>query len=320
MNPLRHKFLPVSFGVSVIGLVFSVYNILNGFLSEQACETNCSVFADFTFMGFSLWWLSTLVFALILILSLFGFAYCIRIITAAALFCDLFLFVIMLKTAMCIMCVGAGVLFALSYYAIRYENRRPIEPYPKTLLLTVWGILFIALLGSALNASQKAFPLVSAEKATTNVFFSPSCAACKKLIAAEHGNRHISWYPVEENENDIWRIIFIKECLQAGDTLHQALLKAEEAKPEQKVGLFDALDAEYFRMQFAVWKNSAIVKRRSAVLPYMEVFGAPADLSEQDNSSTIRLQNSAQMQNNAVRQLIGRETALCGDEAKPCGE
>lgn len=320
MNPLRHKFLPVSFGVSVMGLAFSVYNILSSFLSGEVCETNCSVFADFTFMGFSLWWLSTLVFALILILSLFGLAYCIRLITAIALFCDLFLFAIMLKTAMCIMCVGAGVLFALSYYAIRYENRRPIEPYPKTLLLTVWGMLFIALIGSAVNASQKAYPLVSSENAAANVFFSPSCPACKKLIAAEHGNRYISWYPVEENEDDIWRIIYMKHCLQAGDTLYQALLKAEEAKPEDTVGFFDALDSEYFSMQFAVWKNSAIVKRRSTVLPYTEVFGAPADLEQGGTDSSIRLQNSVQMQSNSVRQLIGRETEMCGDETEPCDE
>ena len=57
MNPLRHKFLPISFVIAVLGLFFSVYNILSVFLFEKVCTDNCSVFANFTIMGFSLWWL-----------------------------------------------------------------------------------------------------------------------------------------------------------------------------------------------------------------------------------------------------------------------
>lgn len=318
MNPLRHKFLPISFGVSVIGLVFSVYNILSTFLFEEACTEHCSVFANFTFMGFSLWWLSTLVFAAILLLSLFGFAYLIRLITAAALFLDLFLFAIMLTTTLCTMCIGAGILFACSYYAVRYENRRPIHPYPKTVLLTAWSVLFIALAGSGINAAQNPYPLLESENAAANVFFSPSCPACKQLISAEFGNKRISWYPVEENENDIWRIIYMQERLAAGDTLEQAFLKAERDRPEEKIGIFSALDWDYLTMQYAVWKNSAIVKRRTSVLPYTEVFGTPKTLGGPE----ISLQNSAAAQNDtdAVAKLIGAETTFCGDESKPCDE
>lgn len=316
VNPLRHKFLPISFGVSLIGLGFSVYNVLNSYLSPETCTANCSVFANFTFMGFSLWWVSTLVFAFILILSLFGLAYWIRLITAAALFLDLFLFVVMLTTTVCYMCMGAGVIFACSYYAVRYENRRPIEPYPKTLLLTAWGILFIALAGSAVNASQDAYPLVQAENPTTKVFFSPSCSACKKLIQAEYANKNIAWYPVEENEDDIWRIIYMQERLLAGDNLYQALEKAEQAKPEEKAGLLDGLDGDYWHMQYEVWKNSAIVKRRSTVLPFAEVYGVPTSLTV----PTVRLQNSVQEQAETVQRLIGQDTELCGDQTKPCDE
>lgn len=318
MNPLRHKFLPISFGVSVIGLVFSVYNILSTFLFTQACTENCSVFANFTFMGFSLWWLSTLVFAAILLLSLFGFAYLIRLITAAALFLDVFLFLIMLTTAICIMCMGVGVLLAFSYYAVRYENRRPIQPYPKTVLLTVWCVLFIALAGSGINAGQNAYPLLQAENPTTNVFFSPSCAACRQLVQAEYANKNISWYPVEENETDIWRIMYMQERLAAGDTLEQAFIKAEQNKPEEKVGFFAGLDWDYFVLQYKVWKNSAIVKRRTSVLPYTEILGVPKNLGKPE----IFLQNGVPAQNSedTVAKLIGQETALCGDDSKPCDE
>ena len=96
MNPLRHKFLPISFVIAVLGLFFSVYNILSVFLFEKVCTDNCSVFANFTIMGFSLWWLGAVFFAGILILSLFGCAYVIRILTAAALFFDIFLLILLL--------------------------------------------------------------------------------------------------------------------------------------------------------------------------------------------------------------------------------
>lgn len=318
MNPLRHKFLPISFGVSVIGLAFSVYNVLSTFWFAEVCTDHCGVFANFTFMGFSLWWLSTLVFAAILLLSLFGFAYLIRLITAAALFLDVFLFLVMLTTTICIMCMGVGILFAFSYYAVRYENRRPIQPYPKTVLLTVWCILFIALAGSGINAGQKAYPLVQAENATANVFFSPSCPACRQLLLAEYANKNISWYPVEENEKDIWRILYMQERLTAGDTLEQAFLKAEQAKPEEKAGLFSSFDWDYFVLQYEVWKNSAIVKRRTSFLPYTEVLGVPKTFGKPE----ISLQNSVPAQNTAdtVAKLIGKETALCGDDSKPCDE
>ncbi len=317
MNPLRHKFLPISFVIAVIGLFFSVYNILSVFLFEKVCTDNCSVFANFTIMGFSLWWLGAIFFAGILILSLFGCAYVIRILTAAALFFDIFLLLIMVNTTLCIVCIIAGILLACSYYAVRYENRRPIAPYPKTLLLSVWCFLFVLLIGSAINANQRGVPFIEIENPSTKIFFSPSCTACKDILEKEHTNKNIAWFPVEENGNDIWRIMYMWERLEAGDTLYQALLNSEKRKPEEHVDFFDVFSFRYFVIQYRVWKNTAIVKRRTSFIPYIEIFGAPKDLPVQ----TVRLEQSAVMETETnISALIGKETTLCGDEAKPCEE
>lgn len=318
MNPLRHNFLPITFVVSVIGLCFSVYNILSVLLFGQKCTESCGLFAHFTIMGVSLWWVSAVFFAVVLILSLFGLAYLIRIITAAALFVDVLLLFVMLNTSLCILCVCAGILVACSYYTVRYENRRPLDPYPKTFLLSLWTIMFVLLLGSAINANQRGISFAEVENPSTNIFFSPSCPACKKILMAEQHNKNIAWYPVEENENDIWRILFMQERINAGDTVYQALLKAEENKPEERVELTDMLRLKYFKMQYKVWKNTAIVKRRTQAIPYIEVFGVP---NEYKNS--VRLEQSAAVQNNTqiVNSLIGQENnQLCGDDTKPCTE
>lgn len=317
MNPLRHKFLPLTFAVSVIGLCFSVYNILSVFLFDTVCTEACGLFANFTIMGVSLWWVSAVFFTVVLILSLFGLAYCIRVLTAAALFADVFLLFIMLNTTLCFLCVCAGILVACSYYTVRYENRRPLDPYPKTLLLSLWSIMFVLLLGSAINANQRGISFAKVENPATNIFFSPSCPACKKILMAEHENKNIAWYPVEEKENDIWRILFMQERINAGDTVYQALLKAEESKPEERVKLADMLQLKYFVMQYKVWKNTAIVKRRTQAIPYIEVFGTPKEYK-----NSIRLEQSPVRQNDAqiVNSLIGQENELCGDETEPCEE
>lgn len=318
MNPLRHKFLPISFAISVIGLCFSVYNILSSFLFEQSCTTACGLFANFTIMGVSLWWVSAIFFTLVLILSLFGLAYLLRLITAAALTVDIFLLFIMLNTTLCVLCICAGILIACSYYVVRYENRRPLDPYPKTFLLGLWAVLFVLLLGSVINANQRGISFAKVENPTTNIFFSPSCPACKKILMAEQHNKNIAWYPVEDSEHDIWRILFMQERINAGDTVYQALLKAEEKKPEEHIELTDMLRLKYFVMQYKVWKNTAIVKRRTTAIPYIEVFGTPKEYqnSIRLEQSAVRLQNQTQ----TINSLIGQENELCGDETKPCDE
>lgn len=317
MNPLRHKFLPISFGFAMIGLFFSAYNILETTFLKEVCLTNCNVFSHFTIMGFSLWWLSALVFATILILSLFGLAYLIRLLTAWALFLDMLLFVVMLNTTLCIMCTAVGVLFACSYYAVRYENRRAIAPYPKTLLLSLWSLVFVALLGSGFNANIEGYALNINDKATTNVFFSPSCSACRQLLEAEHDNPYIRWYPVEENEDDIWRILFIQNEINNGSDLYDAFLKAERQKPENDVDIFENLDMDYFVMQFRIWKNNSIVKRRTDTIPYIEIMGSPKNILSEEK---IELKNGIAPQNNTINNLIGKDTNLCGDQSKPCDE
>lgn len=317
MNPLRHNFLPITFVVSVIGLCFSVYNILSVLLFGQTCTESCGLFAHFTIMGVSLWWVSAVFFAVVLILSLFGLAYLIRIITAAGLFVDVFLLFVMLNTSLCILCVCAGILVACSYYTVRYENRRPLDPYPKTFLLSLWTIMFVLLLGSVINVNQRGISFTKVENPSTHIFFSPSCPACKKILMAEQDNKNIAWYPVEENENDIWRILFMQERINAGDTVYQALLKAEENKPEERVELTDMLRLKYFKMQYKVWKNTAIVKRRTQAIPYIEVFGVPKDYK-----NPVRLEQSAAVQNQTkiVNSLIGQENQFCGDDTKSCEE
>lgn len=314
MNPLRHKFLPISFLVSCLGLIFSAYNIVSVFIHEDTCLFNsCSIFSNFNFMGFSLWWVSAIFFALILIFSLFGFALAIRLITAWALLADLGLLFVMINTTMCVKCIGAGILLACSYYAVRYENRRPCDPYPKTLLLNSWLILLIALLGAGYAAILEGFPIKQGAKTTTNIFFSPSCSACIQLVKKEYNNPNIAWYPVEEDENDVWYILYMDKQLQAGDNLLQALEKAKNAKPEEQLTILDAFSFEYFSMQYKLWKNSSIVKRRTNTIPYIEVFGTSKDLlGNEKQNTTIQVQDTK-----TVESLLGTDTALCG-ESIPC--
>lgn len=301
---MKLKMFPITFIVSTIGLIFSLYNIY-GTEPLFECGKNCSIFADFSFMGLSLWYFGAAYFLLVIVLSIcrtfFLSRFLLIIITSTALLADTFLLWIMIKTTPCYYCMIEGVLIFLSYCICRHE-RRNLQYFltdlntskgTKTFVMGagnngsswlpmlmsvfinvvkyIWIIFFIMLIGAAINQNQSASSLINSPNPTVKIYFSPSCKACKELVGTEYMNKSIEWVPVEENAGDIWKIISIKEELAKGKNLYEALLKTEDAKLFPSA--FDYL--RHISTQIDIWINTAKVRNRTDVVPYIEVFGSP---------------------------------------------
>lgn len=291
----------ITFIISLIGLVFSLYNIY-GKQILIGCERNCSIFADFSFMGVSLWYLGALYFLLVMLLSMsrtfFLSRFGLKVITSTALFADIFLLWIMIKTAPCYFCMFEGLLIFLSYIACRYEGNNfkyfladiknsgmGISSVTEKVQLFCsgiadfvkysWIILFIMLAGVAVNQSQDTNPVIENVNTATKIYFSPSCKACKELVKTEYLNKNIEWVPVEENAGDIWKIILMQENLKQGKNLYEALLQTEDTKYSPT--FFDYF--KYLPTQIDIWVNTAKVKERTWVVPYIEVFGNPKSVN-----------------------------------------
>lgn len=307
----------ITFIISLIGLVFSLYNIY-GAQTLTECERNCSIFADFSFMGLSLWYFGALYFLLIMLLSVFRTFFLsrfgLKIITSTALFADTFLLWIMIKTAPCYFCMFEGLLIFLSYIVCRYERNKlkyfladiknsgsrsknfgmstnsvteKVQLFCSVIVDFVkysWIILFVMLIGVAVNQSQDTSPVTGNVNTATKIYFSPSCKACKELVKTEYLNKNIEWVPVEENAGDIWKIILMQESLKQGKNLYEALLQTEDTKYSPT--FFDYF--KYLPTQIDIWINTAKVKERTPVVPYIEVFGNPKSV----NTSFIGTENT----------------------------
>lgn len=312
MLPKKHVFYPKSFLISFLGFIFSTWNIVGA--SADYCPTgSCTLFANFSILGISLWWFGAFYFAILLTLCLFGLARIAKPLTTFGLISDLILLLIMLFTIPCNFCVIIAIFIGLSYLSIRYETRKITHTFPLPKLLILWGLILIMVCGNIFINSIATWKLVPA-KSTQNiqVYFSPSCEACTKLIQQQWDNPNIAWYPVQENEDDIWFIKFIQNAYENGDNLNEALMKSKSSPLIAEASIFDCFSIEHWVLQLRLWRNAAHIMRSGQNnLPFIEYNGLPSTLT-----NTVPSTNN---DTSPLNDILGTVDAFCGGKTtKPC--
>lgn len=81
--------------------------------------TGCTLYQNFSFGGFSLWWVGTGAFLLLGLLALGGYGGIGRTLAGIALFTDCFLLLVMILTLPCFACMLEAALLAGCYGAFR---------------------------------------------------------------------------------------------------------------------------------------------------------------------------------------------------------
>ena len=319
MNPLKHKFLPISFGISLFGLFFSMWNVLD--FTESFCfaTTSCTLFAEFALLGISFWWIGVAFFTVTLILALFGLAYLGKLLAGAGVFLDFLLLCIMFYTMPCINCLIVGAIITVTFFSFCYEGQRKSLPFPKPWLLLPWALVFCMICGNIIMSHTKLWPLVGDNSAKIHVYFSTECSACAQLVRAQGNRTDIAWYPVQEDDNDLWQIKFLVKEIKEGTGFIDAYDKMHETDTQGNI--YDIFSLSHWKLQFALWKNAAyVVKGGNGRLPFVEFQGLPSQLLKHQNTDSKNPVTLNQNERDTIDSLLGDIEALCGDDEVPCPE
>ena len=268
------------------GLLFCLWVHLTG--GKALCLTDgCTLFQDFRLAGVSLWQAGTVLFAALLLLALPRLVRAALHLSFLALAADTVLLGVMVFTAPCVNCLVVGALIALSFLAFRRETL-PADA-PRSSLAVLWLILFIVNFGGVLrDLADPWSPLPARQEQTSvQVYFSPSCPACRTLVSLSDELSDADWYPVPEDTRDIWLIAAMTERLEQGMSLQKAVEEVHEAVPSaadfdndlsMRLGL---LRPDMLFLQFRLWRNHAhVLAAGSNRLPFVEFMGLPAFLAE----------------------------------------
>lgn len=278
--------MPAPLFVALLGAAFCAWSA-SGNAINLCVTTGCSLFQDLTIGGISMWWLGVAGFAVLILLAVSGRPLLAQFCAGLGLFIDACLLLLMLLTAPCAGCLVAGLLFALTYITFRYSAHRPGRDKSRSYLLVVWFLLFVVNIGGIARAELGVWPLYGNDSASTQMYFSPSCSACREGIAALSGKANVAFYPVNEYERDIATIALMERAVQGGASMQAALTSALAV--ENAEDKFNAYSLDMLWLRFRLLCNKAHVFTAGGhVLPYFEFRGLPAALVAGESSARNR--------------------------------
>lgn len=108
------------------------------------------------------------------------------------------------------------------------------------------------------------------------MFFSPSCAHCAEGVKALSGSVYMAFYPVADNDSDIFRIARMRELLDKGLNMAEAF---EQSSDFPEPGYFSYLNPGLLLLRLRLLVNKAhVFSAGSQGVPFFEYLGLPPDL------------------------------------------
>lgn len=259
------------FLLAALGVAFCAWAALAP--SESLCvSTGCALYRDLTAWGVSLWWYGAGAFTLLALFCLFGKHEVARGFAWLMLAADTALLALMALTAPCAACLVVASLIAGAFMAIPAARRRG-QQRSISMLLLAWSGLFLAN-GAALSAEQLgAWDLQGPERAPVTLYFSPSCPACRQVIAAlaTAPPDTVAYRPVAENADDIATIDRMRRSVERGMPVAEALLTATDRPAAHEMSL-----PEHIHLRWKLLRNRVRVLSIGADrLPVLQIAGMP---------------------------------------------
>ncbi|WP_022656285.1 hypothetical protein [uncultured Desulfovibrio sp.] len=280
--------------IALLAAAFCIWSAFGN--GVNFCVTaGCSLYQDFTVGGISLWWLGTGTFAVLALLALLGAAAPGRLLAGLALLGDICLLLLMALTAPCVSCLVVAVFFVLTYLGFRHAEQgqargRGIQPRRSPLLL-LWILLFTVNVGTVTRSQTAIWPIAEGDEATVRMFFSPSCPSCREGIDILSGHVDVAFYPLAENDSDVYRVAQMRRLLDTGMNLAEALGQSQNVPPARG---FAALSPDLLWLRFRMLRNKAHVFSAGAqTVPFFEYHGLPSILIKQQARQNRQLAGSA---------------------------
>lgn len=267
-------------GLALLAMAYCVWTAFGN--DVNICITQgCSLYQDVTVAGLSLWWIGAATFTVLALLALAGAARLGRLLAGLALCGDILLLLLMAATAPCVSCLGVAIFFAAVYAAFRRADMNPQHKnihLRRSPLILIWGLLFVINAGAAARSTATLWPIsdMTLGRPSVRMFFSPSCKACQQGIQALSGHIEVAFYPVAENDDDLYRVAAMRTALDEGKSMIEAFEAAQLATAES----YSALSPDMLWLRLRLLRNKAhVYLSGSQVVPFIEYRGLPAMLA-----------------------------------------
>lgn len=279
-----HAILVGPFLAALLAIVFCVWTALGNDVNF-CVTTGCILYQDFTIAGVSLWWFGAGAFTILAACAILGQTGAGRLIAAAFLLGDTALLVLMFLTAPCVSCLVAAFFFALCYLLFR----RQLEPVPPSRsgqpemkrryspILWLWILFFVLDVGQVARSQFDVWAILDESgEPRVRMFFSPSCHYCEEGINALSGNVGVAFYPVADTDADIHRLVKMRQLLNEGMSIAEALGQSADAAPES---FMEAIRPDVLLLRFRLLRNKAhVFAAGSQGIPFFEYRGLPEAL------------------------------------------
>ncbi len=268
--------------VAALAVAFCVWTAFGN--DVNICvTTGCALYQDFSVAGVSLWWIGCGAFLLLCACALFGQARIGRALAAIFLWGDACLLALMAATSPCVSCLVAAFFFFASYIAFGMAGKTIPQrasgfSWGSFILKSVWSFFFIINLGLVARSQLNVWPLLDEGDARTRLFFSLSCPRCLESVDALAGRIDIAYYPVAENEEDIFRVARIKKLVEEGAGVADAIARTRD---DENGGYLAGYTPEMLLLRFRLLRNkSYIFQAGSQGVPFFEYLGVPPDVMQ----------------------------------------
>ena len=269
--------------LSVLAFVFCLWIGL-GNRFEICVTAGCTLFEDAKLAGISMWWYGAAAFTALGICSACRYPGAGFVLAWVFLFADALLLTLMIFTAPCINCLVVAGFFFLIFLCLRKADRdsgyMSFQKPAKSLLVTLWSVLFIINIGAVLKSEVSTWSLGGNDKtASVHLFYSPSCSACRQAVEALAGKVDVAYYPVAEYPQDFARIAYMVSA---------AFQQAQSAKP---LPFMQEFTPEALLLKFRILRNKAhVYQSGSKVIPFIEYRGLPSQFTRNMRSEIARLE------------------------------
>lgn len=261
--------------IALAGLALCLYGGI--FQAEALCFTSgCALFRDITIAGISPWWAGAGAFGITALLCMIGRTQMARGVAMLMLLGDLLFLFIMIFTAPCIPCLCAALIIIWLYWTLTADSKRPQRM--RTALALIWLSLFTPNIFATAGEMTGGWIIHGPEQAALQIYFSPSCPACKEAVLAisQNNPQQVAYFPVAESTSDLLRIKKMQEELKAGRSVYAAFRTSITAAVPLQNGV---PPAEVAMLQWRTLQNKARLARMGiTTIPAIVTAGKPARL------------------------------------------
>jgi hypothetical protein len=254
---MKYRFIPVLTTISLAGFLFCLLSALG--ITDTLCLTQgCEVYQEYTVAGISFYWIGAAVFLILGLMSLGPGAYgLLAILTGLFLVGDFVFLIIQFLLWPCTSCLIVAALLGSFAWILAGHVKPGLR-----LLCMVWLLLFSANILHLARDSIPPWPVLGQNNAEIQVFFSPTCPACRQVV--ENFLRdpdletHVAFYPLAKNNDDHHRISLLVRSLRQGMPAAQAFAIHWQTLLQQ-----DNLEQDW-NLVFNLWRNQLHLAKKGA--------------------------------------------------------